>query len=365
MPPEDDFQRDQDPRTRRNAIVVGIVVAASLAALLAGVWVARSQPTSTAPLTTPSARTTPSAPATFSIGSTTTPPALSPTPVPALPVLGSSFSAAYDAATQQLVVFGGIDSYDTTWIWDGRRWTLARPSAAPQGRFNAASAYDPLTGVVMLYGGRLSPGDLVQDTWAWDGTTWRRLDAGTSALPPYARMAWNDSSNQMVLVDNAGNNSGTWTWSGTQWVRMAHGDLPAGAFLIGMAVDPVTRVLLGVSCCAIGGGATSTLAWDGGAWHQLSTNTVPGFTVALVRDPISNRLLMFGDPSLAPQVWSWTGRDWALRRNVQLPEFPAAAVTDTHTGQVVIVGSAVEPVQGSPQPVHVWTLTSATWRQLG
>jgi nitrite reductase/ring-hydroxylating ferredoxin subunit len=40
-------------------------------------------------------------------------------------------------------------------------------------------------------------------------------------------------------------------------------------------------------------------------------------------------------------------------------------VFDAHTGQVIIVGSAAEPVQGSPQPVHVWTLTSATWRQLG
>lgn len=358
-PPDDDFQRDHDPRTRRNATVVGVVLVACLAALLAGVWVARNQPTSTVPTTSPAARTTPSAGAT-----PTPPPHLRPTPVPALPVLGASFSAAYDAATQQLVVFGGIDSYDATWIWDGHRWTLARPSAAPQGRFNAASAYDPLTRVVMLYGGRLSPGDLVQDTWAWDGTTWRRLDAGSSALPPYATMAWDDSRRQMVLVDKA-SNSGTWTWSGTRWLRQPHGDLAAGTSLIGMAEDPVSHLLLGVSCCATGGGATSTLTWDGSAWHQVGTNTVPGFTVALVRDPISNRLLMFGDPALVPQVWSWTGRDWALRRNVELPQFPSGAVADTRTGEVVIVGSAAEPVQGSPQPVHVWTLTATGWSQLG
>jgi hypothetical protein len=355
MPPEDDFRRDRDPRTRRNAIVVGAVVAGCLAALLAGVWVARSQPTST-PQATASPRPSPQA----------APPSLSPTPVPALAVLGSRFSAAFDGRLHQLVAFGGVDSYDTTWLWDGRGWTLARPSISPPGRFNAAAAYNPLTGLVMLYGGRLGPGQLVEDTWAWDGTTWRQLDAGTSALPSYAVMAWDDPHSQMVLMSgDSGTNNGTWVWDGSRWVRQVHGDMPPGTFLVGAAVDPVTHRLLGVSCCATGGGATSTLTWDGTAWHQLSPRTVPGFTVAVVLDPVSGRLLMFGDPSVAPQVWSWTGQDWNLRPNVQLPEFPAAAVTDTDLGSVVIVGSAAEPVLGNPQPVHVWSLIGGSWQPFG
>ncbi len=353
MPPEDDFQRDRDPRTRRNAIGAGVVLVVCLTALLAGVWVARSQPAATTPVSTPSAEAAP--------------PSLSPTRVPALAVLGSSFSAAYDARTHQLVTFGGVTSYDDTWLWDGQHWALARPSNSPPGRFAAAAAYDPVSGVVMLYGGRLGPGQVVNDTWAWDGRTWRLLDNGAGS-PPSGEgsvMAWDDVRQQMVLVNGLTATGGsTWTWNGSRWVRQAGGDL-RGTFLIGMAVDPVTHAVLGVGCCATGTGATSTLAWDGASWHQLSPRTVPAFTVGLVRDPASGRLLMFGDPSLASQVWSWTGQDWTLRPNVQLPEFPAAAVTDTRTGQVVIVGSASEPVQGNPQPVHVWSLTRTGWRQLG
>ena len=235
---------------------------------------------------------------------------------------------------------------------------------SPAPRFHAAAAYDPLTGVVMLFGGRLAPGDLVQDTWAWDGATWHRLDAGVTSLPSYATMGWDGTHGQMVLVDNAGSNTGTWTWSGSTWVPRPRGALPDGTFLIGMAQDPVTRALLGVSCCSQGQGDTSTFSWDGDAWQRVITHAVPGFTVSMVPDPLTARILMFADPSIAAEVWSWTGRDWSLVPNAQVPVFPTVAVVDTDTHRVVILGSVAEPVQGSPQPVQLWTLIGPSWQQL-
>jgi hypothetical protein len=73
---------------------------------------------------------------------------------------------------------------------------------------------------------------------------------------------------------------------------------------------------------------------------------------------------MFSDPSIAAEVWSWTGQDWLLLPNASVPVFPAAAMVDTDTHRVVIVGSVEEPTEGSPQPVQVWTLTGSTWEQL-
>ncbi len=87
--------------------------------------------------------------------------------------------------------------------------------------------------------------------------------------------------------------------------------------------------------------------------------------VALVRDPITDRVLLFADPSIAAEVWSWGGDDWSLLPNTTVPVFPAAAMVDTDLDRVVIVGSVAEPVQGSPQPVQVWTLTGSSWRRLG
>jgi hypothetical protein len=105
------------------------------------------------------------------------------TPVPTRPVLGFGFTAADDPLSHQVVVFGGVDSYDTTWLWDGKGWSLAHPTLTPPGRYAAAAAYDPLTGLVMLYGGDLGSGSVVADTWAWDGTTWAELDSGTGGPP--------------------------------------------------------------------------------------------------------------------------------------------------------------------------------------
>ncbi len=369
VPPDDDFRRDRDPRARRNARVAGAVVAIGLAALLVALAVARNQ----APASKRVAGATPSPLARAGpspVAAAPTPPSLRPTPVPSQPVLGFGFSAAYDARSHQLVTFGGVDSYDQTWLWDGRHWTLARPQVSPAGRFGAASAFDPLTGVVMVYGGRLGPGEVVDDTWAWDGASWRELDGGVGNPPlgEASEMGWDDARQQMVLVSTQeGSNRQTWTWDGSRWVEQVRGALPQGVDVLGMAEDPVTRTLLAVLCCDPSDGTTSTYTWDGAAWHRLSTHTTPAFTVGLVVDPQSGRLLMFGDPSVVPakQLWSWSGRDWTLVAGARLPVFPTRAVTDTDTGSVVIVGSAVEPVQGNPQPMQVWSLNGTAWRQLG
>ena len=91
-------------------------------------------------------------------------PSLSPTPIPRGPVSAFGFSVADDLATRRVVLFGGVDSYDDTWLWDGSRWSHVVPSISPPGRFHAAAAYDPSTKLVMLFGGRKESGALLNDT---------------------------------------------------------------------------------------------------------------------------------------------------------------------------------------------------------
>ena len=231
-------------------------------------------------------------------------------------------------------------------------------------------AYDPVTGVVMLQGGRLATGDLTSDTWAWDGSTWRELDRGVGG-PPGAEasvMAWDKPRGVMVLVTGRGPSStDTWTWSGSRWVRSVRGGLPSGTLLVGLALDPLTQTLLGASCCSVSQGATSTWSWDGVAWSSLASTDVPTFTVALATDPTTGHVLLFGDPSLASgrEMWSWSGRDWVLLAGARLPAFPSGAVTDSTAGHLVVVGSVAEPILGHPQPLRIWSLSGSTWRQLG
>ncbi len=212
----------------------------------------------------------------------------------------------------------------------------------------------------MVYGGRLAPGGLVQDTWAWDGTTWTRVDTGTAALPAYATMAWDDTRRQMILVDNAGDSRRD---VDLEWIALGAADQAAtcrpGTFLVGMAVDPVTHSAARCQLLLAGPRRDLHPVLGRRRMAHLTTHTVPGFTVSLVRDPGEHRLLLFGDSvDHSRKVWSWNGQDWSLLHRRDCPGFPGrrGGRPDTHAA-VVIVGSVAEPVQGNPQPVQVWSLT--------
>jgi PKD-like domain len=118
-------------------------------------------------------------------------------------------SMAFDAATNQLILFGGADisgDFNDTWSWDGSTWTQLFPATSPPARSNAVMAFDPRTNQLILFGGDNG----LRDTWSWDGSTWAELFPSTFPLfSNGASMAFDDATSQMVLVDTVGN---TWNW---------------------------------------------------------------------------------------------------------------------------------------------------------
>ena len=69
---------------------------------------------------------------------------------------------AYDAATGNAVLFGGLDSQshlsDSTWTWNGSTWTKQAPATSPPALQAASMAYNAATGDVVLFGGGKSGG---------------------------------------------------------------------------------------------------------------------------------------------------------------------------------------------------------------
>jgi Galactose oxidase, central domain len=75
-----------------------------------------------------------------------------------------------------------------TWVWDGS-WTRKHPHATPATLDGASAVFDAASGQVVRFGGFGSTkhaGGLYDQTWAWDGTTWtlRAGSAGPTVIIP-------------------------------------------------------------------------------------------------------------------------------------------------------------------------------------
>ena len=125
-------------------------------------------------------------------------------------------SLAYDAATSQLLYFGGeisgtADSNET-WAWNGTSWSKLTPAASPSARTVPAMAYDPANQTIVLFGGTgpcNSSGSCpsLDDTWLWNGSTWAQQSPEASPPPGLAGNAMAYDGSMIVGFDTGG---GTW-----------------------------------------------------------------------------------------------------------------------------------------------------------
>jgi hypothetical protein len=111
----------------------------------------------------------------------------------------------YDAATRQVVIFGGEDGgasfFDDTWTWNGTTWTQQLPATSPPKRTNSSLAYDANIGEVVLFGGyNAVRGQVLNDTWTWNGLTWSQVQTPITPAGRYgAAMEDNPTVGGLVL----------------------------------------------------------------------------------------------------------------------------------------------------------------------
>ena len=118
------------------------------------------------------------------------PRSITPSPVPSAPQAGLGFSLADDRATREIVLFGGVGDYTSTWLWNGARWSLAHPQNSPAGRYGASAAYDPQTRTVMLSGGGLNPAFPSTTRGRGTGPRGARSTVGRAARRPARDRTW-------------------------------------------------------------------------------------------------------------------------------------------------------------------------------
>ena len=134
----------------------------------------------------------------------------------------------FDAARNQMIVFGNSDDAvaNDTWGWDGKAWTRLADSGPPR-RGIPALAYDEARRVVVMFGGFGPNATLLNDTWEWNGRQWTQVTTPTLPLPRGdASMAYDPGSRRIILFGGrnawrpARNLDDTWAFDGRAWTRL-------------------------------------------------------------------------------------------------------------------------------------------------
>jgi hypothetical protein len=264
---------------------------------------------------------------------------------------------AYDPATGNTVLFGGDEvtggsgtMLSDTWTWDGSTWTEQFPAVSPPARYGASMAYDSATGDLVLFGGLSANGDM-SDTWTWDGSTWTQQLPKTSPPARYtSSMAYDDETGNVVLFGGLAGRTveaDTWTWNGTTWTQLFPSTKPPARDAASMSYDAASQdmVLFGGN----NGGATNlsdTWTWNGTTWAVRTSTSSPSgrYGASMAYDPATSNVILFGgygggQNDLA-DMWAWNGTAWT-------EQFPAASPTarryaamdyDAMSGSIVLFG---------------------------
>jgi hypothetical protein len=158
----------------------------------------------------------------------------------------------YDPVHHVAVLFGGTGPggwLNDTWTWDGTTWKQVTPALSPAPRQMAEMVWDSTAKRALLFGGIGADGTALNDTWSWDGSAWALLRPAHSPPPraPLA-MAYDSTGSRIVLYGArktpvSTEATDTWIWNGSDWASLAGGSPFANASYypsIGLAWEPAT-----------------------------------------------------------------------------------------------------------------------------
>lgn len=314
---------------------------------------------------------------------------------------------AYDAATRQVVLFGGEacanngvlglgvhvpdypDNYQCaelhdTWTWDGSRWTRRDDGrAGPPARRYGSMAYDPATGQVVLVGGCCdSRSQLYRDTWIWSGRRWTRIATelpgrvnGSLVFDPVAPTPGGRLGGLIVFGGDNGAYppvylSDLWTWNGRSWIQgrsgVGAGLGPGPRSRAGMVYDAAIRRVVLFGGLNGGGALHDAWGWDGRSWGRLSSLGPEGRALPdLVYLPANGTVLLFGGlGSRYPfetlgDTWTWSG-SWTVRSGPSSRSGEGLAY-DPLTGQVVMFGGCDAGCGWGVAAGDTWTWKDGRW----
>lgn len=233
----------------------------------------------------------------------------------------------FDPLAGQVTLFRFDDAsttFSADWHWNGDAWSSS--NLLPLERVYTAIAYDPVRQRTVIFGGS-HDGKMLDDTWAFDGTSWKQL----MVTGPHARenstLVYDEARAQLVLFggDDGGHLLGdTWLFDGAQWQEATPQHQPPERLGHSMAYDRARQKVVlfgGAGTGQLGSyaGLADTWEWDGTDWTPLSpmTSPQPRTDARMVYDAKRAQMVLFGgslhpEYGLPPQQGWCTNDTWVF-----------------------------------------------------
>lgn len=230
-----------------------------------------------------------------------------------------------------------------TWEWDGKTWSRVSTAFSLPSLAHPSAAYDPQLHAVVMIDTCTAGGDKPQGgTLLFDGSDWRLVSPAHWPRGCPVSLAYSPTRRAVIALDFS--NYQTWRFDGIDWTPTgdAATTSPSGAPFLplgnGMnvyspsaAFDEATdRWVL------FGGWQSGNLSdtWTGGdgnfTWRPLTNSPIARSGAAMVWDPDSQRIVLFGglvgqygqDAKDLRDTWAWNGNEW---HQVTGPIYPSPA----------------------------------------
>jgi hypothetical protein len=283
---------------------------------------------------------------------------------------------AYDPRNNVSVLFGGSGGSNETWEYDlsVNAWSRTGPSPSPSARYGAAMAYDSREGVMVLFGGSVGA-TTVNDTWAYDvdARSWSRRTPPNSPSPRYSQtMAYDPGSGLVVLFGgySNGNKGDTWVYNFTQdnWTERTPSPSPAPRIMHSMSYDEHAGLV--VLFGGLGRGDTWTYNISSDVWTDMAPQYPPSARGGSLMsyDTQDGLILLFGgsgQSGFMQDTWTYsTGTNtWTM---LAPPFAPAgrdsAAGTYDASGRVLVMFGGQASFAPSEPVGDSWTFSYAQKR---
>lgn len=277
---------------------------------------------------------------------------------------------------QLTLLFGGADErqvLDDTWGWDGRTWRgFAAPGPAPR-TFPVMASADP--GTVYLFGGRrvlfgatLDTSQLLDDLWRWQEQRWERVGAPGPLARAEAAAAWDPVRRRLMVFGGYAIHAGaieslgdTWEFGDGRWTRYdVVGPAPRHGAVAAFEPESGEVLLDGGN-----GGRADTWSWNGARWRPVDRAPTPGrYNAVATTMGVGGPVMRFGGWDGAARhgdTWLWRSGSWHRRDGAAPPARNHSAVAyDARRARVVLVGGH----DGERVFGDVWEWDDCSWRQV-